>query len=317
MKRTLIRLAAIVTASITALGMAGCSGQETSSTGDAGDDTLSIFATTGYLADAAKNIAPDAEVITMVGPGGDPHTYEPSTQDIQNMKDADVVFWQGLHMEAQMLDQLASLGDKQLAVGDQLPKSDLLDWPETDDEGNALNDPHIWNSPSNWEKVVEMMGDHLATLDADNADAYKANAESYIDQIKATDAECQDIMSKIPDDRRVLVSGHDAFGYFGKTYNLEVYATDFVSSEAQKSPEEISELADLIVDKKVPVIFLDNLANPQAIESLKEAVHSRGWDVEVSEAPLYADSLGEAAPVDTYLGVLKYNCQTVSDALSK
>jgi manganese/zinc/iron transport system substrate-binding protein len=99
-----------------------------------GDDALTVYATTGYLADAVANIAPDAVVTTMVGPGGDPHTYQPSTRDIGRIQRADVVLWNGLHLEAQMIDQLESLGDRQIAVGDGLAQELLLSWPETDAE---------------------------------------------------------------------------------------------------------------------------------------------------------------------------------------
>ena len=115
----------------------------------------------------------------------------------------------------------------------------------------------------------------------------------------------------------MLISGHDAFNYFGKVYNLEVHATDFVSTEAQLSASQISELADLIAEKQVPAIFLDNQASPQAITSLQEAVKSRGWDVKIANEELFADSLGAEAPVHTYLGVLKHNAEAVSQALSK
>lgn len=144
--------AAISALAAVALFLGGCS----PSPGAGGSsDSLTVYATTGYLADAVANIAPDAEVTTMVGPGGDPHTYQPSTRDIETINDADVVFWNGLYLEAHMIDQLSSLGERQLAVGEQLPRDWLLNWPETDDEGNALHDPHIWNSPEAWMLVVD------------------------------------------------------------------------------------------------------------------------------------------------------------------
>lgn len=278
---------------------------------------LTVYATTGYLADAVATIAPDAQVTTMVGPGGDPHTYQPSTRDIEAIQAADVVLWNGLHLEAQMIDQLESLGDRQLAVGDRLPADLLLDWPETDAEGNPLHDPHVWNSPAAWTLVVEMVADRLAEADPAQAAAYRSNAAGYVGQIKAADAEAARLLSTIPEDSRILITGHDAFNYFGATYDLEVYATDFVSTEAALSPQELSDLANLIAERRVPVIFQDNQANPQAITSLKEAVRARGWDVEVSDQELYADSLGAEPGVDTYLGVFTHNARAVAEALGK
>ena len=280
-----------------------------------GDDALTVYATTGYLADAVANVAPEAEIITMVGPGGDPHTYQPSTQDIETIQNADVVVWTGLHLEAQMDDLLESLGDQQVAVGDLLPEDLLLDWPETDDEGNPLHDPHVWNSPEAWSLIVGYIADKLGEIDPDGAADYTANAEAYIAEIAAAAEEAEGLLSVIPEGSRFLITGHDAFNYFGDTYDIEVYATDFVSSEATMSPREMSELAQLIVDNRVPVIFQDNLANPQAITSLQEAVSALDWQVEVSDTELFADSLGAEPGVDTYLGVFRHNARTVAEAL--
>lgn len=304
------RFAVTALATGVAIGvLAGC----TSAGGDA-DETLTVYATTGYLADAVANIAPDADVTTMVGPGGDPHTYQPSTRDIEAIQSSDVVLWNGLHLEAQMIDQLTSLGDRQLAVGDQLPDDLLLDWPETDDEGNPLHDPHIWNSPEAWSLVIGYVADHLGTVDPDNAAHYQSNAASYVGEIDEAADQAEALLATVPEPR-ILITGHDAFNYFGSTYDLDVHATDFVSTEAALSPQELSSLADLIVDNEVPVIFQDNQANPQAITSLKEAVLARGWQVEVSGAELYADSLGADPGVDTYLGVFLHNATAVADAL--
>lgn len=279
-----------------------------------GDDTLTVYATTGYLADAVANIAPDADVTTMVGPGGDPHNYQPSTQDIETIRSADVVLWNGLHLEAQMIDQLESLGDAQLAVGEELPDDLLLSWPETDDQGNPLHDPHVWNSPEAWSLVVGHIADKLGEVDPAGAEQYQGNATEYQDEIADVAAEATELLAGVPEPR-LLITGHDAFNYFGDTYDLEVHATDFVSTEAALSAEELSGLADLIAENEVPTIFQDNQANPQAITSLREAVHARGWQVEISDDELYADSLGADPGVDTYLGVFLHNARAIADAL--
>ncbi|MGO1536881.1 MAG: metal ABC transporter substrate-binding protein [Yaniella sp.] len=304
-------VAGIATAAIAGLLLTSCG--DTTEASDS-DETLSVYATTGYLADAVENIAPDAEVTTMVGPGADPHTYQPSTRDIETIQDADVVLWNGLYLEAQMIELLESQGERQLAAAEQIPEDMLLSWPETDDEGNPLNDPHVWNSPDAWAIVVDEVADKLAELDSENAEAYRANAADYQDEIVEAAAEVEELLATVAEPR-MLITGHDAFNYFGDTYDLDVHATDFVSSEAALSAEELSELAELIADYEVPVIFEDNQANPQAITSLQEAVERLGWQVEISEAELYADSLGAEDGVDTYLGVFRHNAQAVADAL--
>src|SRR5690606_6673666 len=167
----------------------------------------------------------DADVTTMVGPGGDPHTYQPSTRDIEAIQSADVVIWNGLHLEAQMTRQLESLDDRQLAVAEQLPDEMLLDWPETDDEGNPLHDPHVWNSPDAWSLVVGYIADQLSEMDPDNADEYQANAKAYQEKIAEAAGAADELLSPMPEPR-ILITGHDAFNYFGETYDLQVHATD-------------------------------------------------------------------------------------------
>ncbi|MCH2164857.1 MAG: metal ABC transporter substrate-binding protein [Marinovum sp.] len=271
---------------------------------------ITVYATTGYLGDAVSKIAPDASVITMVGPGGDPHTYQPSTKDIQTIQSADAVVWNGLFLEARMEDLLMSLGDKALATAEQLPRAMLLPWE------NDLSDPHVWNSPVAWSAIVGSVADHLATIDPDNANTYVANAKAYIQDIRAADAEATQLLAAIPEENRNLITGHDAFEYFGDIYGLDVRATDFVSTEAEMSPAELAELAQFIADNKIPVIFQDNQANPQAIVSLQEAVEALGWNVQISSDKLFADSLGAEEDVDEYLEVFLHNARAVASALS-
>lgn len=314
MRRPRPRPTTAAVAATLALAFAGTACSTGHGAGEDGGGALEVYATTGYLADAVANIAPEAEVTTMVGPGGDPHTYQPSTQDITAIQSADVVFWNGLHLEAHMTDQLESLGDRQLAAGEQVPEDLLLDWPETDDEGKALFDPHVWNSPEAWSIAVQAVADKLAEVDPDHADVYASNVADYLAEIDAAASDAAEWLAGVPEPR-MLVTGHDAFNYFGDVYDLEVHATDFVSTDASMSASEISELGAVIAEHRVPVIFQDNQANPQAITSLREAVEARGWQVRVSDQELYADSLGAEPGVDTYLGVFAHNARSVAEAL--
>lgn len=339
-RRGFIRTAA---ASVAALALSGslvaCStdSASTSATTSAANKALTVFATTGYIGDAVKNIAPDADLTVMVGPGGDPHTYQPSTADLEAMQNADAVIWSGLGMEANMIDQLRGLGDKQIAVAEQLPESQLLPWVEEDehdhDHGDAHEhghegedahghhhesqwDPHIWNSTDNWKLVVDQIVKKLSAADSANADTYKTNGEKYNKQIDEANAYVQAKIDTIPQDQRTLVSGHDAFRYFGKQFGLEVKATDFVTSDAERSASELEDLATFIVEHHVPVIFQDASANPQAVKSLEENVAKKGGKVKVVDKELYSDSLGADAPADTYIGALKYNADTIAEAFS-
>lgn len=317
MSRTLTRaFAALSGLALVAGGLTACSADKAADkegASDAPKGALNVVASTGYLGDAVANIAPDANVTVLVKPGGDPHTQELSTGDIEAIDKADVVVWTSHDMEHHMMDHFDKLGAKQVAAGEAIPEEDLLPWEE--DGKIEGNDPHVWNSPDNWKYVVTATADKLAEIDSANAETYKENAKKYNEKIDEAKAEAQKLFDALPADHRVLVTGHDAFNYLGKTFNLEIHATDFVSSESEKSAAELDELATLIAEKHVGTIFQDNLKNPEAIKHLKEAVAAKGGSVEISDKPLYADSLGESAPVDTYLGVFSYNAKTITDAL--
>lgn len=300
---------------VAGLGLSACSTNDVPSAKSESKDALVVVATTGYLGDAVNNIAPDADVTVLVGPGGDPHTQELTTKDTEKINSADLVVWTSHDMEHKMMDQLDKLGERQIPAAETIPESDLLPWEE--DGQIQGHDPHVWNSPDNWKYAVTAIGEKLAEIDPANADTYKQNAENYNQKIDEAKAEAGELLTKIPKDRRILVTGHDAFNYLGATYDMEIYATDLVSSESEISAAELDELAEMIAKRKVPVIFQDNLKNPEAINHLTSAVKAKGGQVEVFAQPLYADSLGEEAPVNTYLGVFTYNARAIAEALSQ
>ncbi len=300
---------------VAGLGFSACSTNDVPNAESESKDALVVVATTGYLGDAVNNIAPDADVTVLVGPGGDPHTQELTTKDTEKINSADLVVWTSHDMEHKMMDQLDKLGERQIPAAETVPESDLLPWEE--DGQIQGHDPHVWNSPDNWKYAVTAIGGKLAEIDPANAETYKQNAESYNEKIDEAKAEAGELLTKIPKERRILVTGHDAFNYLGATYDMEIYATDLVSSESEISAAELDELAEMIAKRKVPVIFQDNLKNPEAINHLTSAVKAKGGQVEVSAQPLYADSLGEEAPVNTYLGVFTYNARAIAEALSQ
>ncbi|OKL47222.1 zinc ABC transporter substrate-binding protein [Boudabousia liubingyangii] len=284
-------------------------------TGKATNKTLKIVATTGYLGDAIKNIAPEAEVQVLVQPGGDPHTQELTTKDTEAIANADLVVWTSHDMEHKMMAQFDKMGDKQLPAAES-PDIEPLLLPWEEDGKVEGHDPHVWNSPDIWMKVVTNISNKLGKVDPDNLGKYQENAKAYNQKIEAARGAAQKEFDKIPVEKRVLITGHDAFNYLGKTFNIEIHATDFVSSESEMSAKQLDDLANLIATKQVPVIFQDNLKNPKAIENLQKAVKSKGWEVKVSDQELYADTLGTEAPLDTYLGAFEHNAQTISKALS-
>ncbi|XCB29728.1 metal ABC transporter substrate-binding protein [Arcanobacterium hippocoleae] len=307
-----------VIAGIAAIALAGsigaCSTDSKDGKSAKSDDKLKIVATTGYLADAVKNIAPDSEITTLVAPGGDPHTQELTTKDTEKIQQADLVVWTSHDMEHKMMDQFDGLGDKSLPAAESIPRDMLLDWEE--DGKIEGHDPHVWNDPIGWQYAVTAAAEKIAKIDKDNADKYIANGKAYNEKIQAMHEKAKEQFDKIPADRRTLVTGHDAFNYLGRTYGLQIFATDMVSSESEISAVQLEELATMIAEKKVPVIFYDNLKSPEVVKHLQEIVKSKGWDVKLSDTELYADTLGESAPTDTYLGAFEHNVKAIVKALS-
>lgn len=310
------RAAAAAVASISALAvLSGCAAENAQNSGSAevaADKVFDIVATTGYLADAIKQIDPEAKIKTLVPPGGDPHTQSLTTQDIQAINAADLVVWTSHDMEHQMMKQFDQLGEKQLPAAESIPEKDLLDW--TEDGQVEGHDPHVWNSPDNWIYVVNAIADKLSAMKKSEADSFKVNAARYVGEIEKMRDEAKAKVNAVPKENRILVSGHDAFNYLGRDFGIEIHATDFVSSESEKSASELSEMASLIAEKKVPTIFIDNTTNPEVVKSLQDSVKAKGWDVKISNQELYADTLSSEAPTDTYIGAFRYNIDAIVNA---
>ncbi|WOT01441.1 metal ABC transporter substrate-binding protein [Corynebacterium pyruviciproducens] len=306
------KLVATGVAAATAVGLTACS-TESNETAESPTGSLTVVASTGYLADAVHNIAPDAQITTLVKPGGDPHTQALTSTDVQQIEKADLMVWTSHDMEHKMMDQFDKLGDKSLPAAEAIPESDLLPWEE--DGKIEGHDPHVWNSPDSWIYTVDAIAAKLATIDAANAQQYKDNAKAYTDRIAELKAYGNEKLGNVPADKRFLITGHDAFNYLGKTFGLEVLATDFVSSESELSAQAMDELAQTIVDHKVKVVFQDNLKNPEVIKHLQDSVRAKGGEVTISDQVLYADTLGETAPVDTYIGAFRHNIDAIAEAL--
>lgn len=305
----LFRLMIIVAAFAIATGCGG-------SASNADNGQLNVVATTGQIGDAVADIGGDAvNLTTLLGPGIDPHLYIPTEGDVEAFSEADAIFYNGLNLEAQMtrvLDQLASRGTTVVAVGETVPEGELLDDAEA-----SYADPHVWNDPAKWSTGIEAIRDALIELDPENEAAYIANAEVYLNEVAETDAFVREQYARIPADRRVLITAHDAFGYLGDAYGLEVLGLQGLSTESEASTADVRELADLIAEREIPAIFVETSVSPQTVESLQAAVRDRGFNVEIG-GELFSDALGEeGSGAETYVGMLRHNAQTIADALAE
>jgi manganese/zinc/iron transport system substrate-binding protein len=275
---------------------------------------LRIVTTTSMIADAARNIAGDkAEVIALMGQGVDPHVYKASPGDVRVLESADLILYNGLHLEGRMADTLAQLGTRRrvVAVTVSIPPHLLRSPPEFDKQF----DPHVWFDPSLWTFVVEHTRDAMIELDPAGADHYRANADRYAKELGTLAAWTTKQIATIPESQRVLVTAHDAFGYFGQAFGLRVLGVQGISTDSETSIETIRGLVALLAEQKVPAVFIESSVPRKAIESLIEGARARGHSLVIG-GELYSDAMGPAGtPEGTYVGMFKHNVRAIVSAL--
>jgi manganese/zinc/iron transport system substrate-binding protein len=285
----------------------------------AGDgEQLTVVATTGHIADTLTNLGGGElfEVENLLGPGIDPHTYVPTESDIELFETADIIFYNGVRLEAQMDELLEQIGERAdtvvIGVGDRLPEDQLLEW---EPENNLPYDPHIWNDMRLWMQTTDVMAETLAEEDPANADEYAERNETYQAELEETHAYVQTVAASIPEENRFIISGHDAFNYFGRTYDFQVEAVQGISTETEASAADIQTLVDLIVENDVPAIFAENIVAPDTIEAVQAGAQAEGVDVQIG-GELISDALGEeGSEGETYIGLMRYNIDTIAEAL--
>jgi manganese/zinc/iron transport system substrate-binding protein len=279
---------------------------------------LDVLATTQQIADVVENVAGDTvELTTLLGPGIDPHTYVATESDIETFQTADVIFYNGHHLEARLervFDQMAGNDGKTVvAVAEQIEATKLLSW---EPEAGLPNDPHVWNDVRLWQEVVHIVADTLAEADPANAETYQTNADSYAAELDELHAYMLEQVENIPQEQRVLVTAHDAFGYLGRTYGLAVEAVQGLSTETEASTADVQALAEIVAAREVPAIFIETTISPRTIEAVQEAVRAEtGRDITIG-GELYSDAMGEpGTPEGTYVGMMRHNIDTIVAAL--
>ena len=296
---------------MTVMMITGCQKAEQKKT----SDTLNIVATTTMLADLSRVIGGEhVNVDGLMGPGIDPHLYQASAGDVTLMQNADVVVYNGLHLEGKMGEIFQSLTDRGstvICIEDGLPKDQLLSW----EDDSSVHDPHIWFQVSLWKSAAKTVADRLSEADPSHAQAYKKNLEAYTLELEKLDIYIRDRINEIPKNQRVLITAHDAFQYFGKAYGLEVRGLQGISTDAEAGTADVSTLADFITKRKIKAVFVESSVPPKTIEALQAAVKSKGFDVAIG-GELYSDSLGgKNSGAETYLLTVKANVDTIVGAL--
>ncbi|MEZ6164925.1 MAG: zinc ABC transporter substrate-binding protein [Phycisphaerales bacterium] len=277
--------------------------------------SISIVATTGMVADIARQVAGDrAEVTGLMGSGVDPHLYKPTRTDVQRIMDADIIFYNGLLLEGKMVDtfvRAATSGKPVHAVTELLDDSYLLE-PE---EFEGHQDPHVWMDPAAWSKAIEVVRDRLVELDPSGQPEYHANAEAYAARVNQLDAYCQRVLSSVPEQQRVLVTAHDAFNYFGRRFGYEVVGIQGISTESEAGVRDIERLVDLLVERNINAVFVESTVSQRNIQALIMGAKARGHTVVIG-GELFSDAMGASQTYEgTYIGMIDHNATTVARAL--
>ncbi|MCY3741243.1 MAG: zinc ABC transporter substrate-binding protein [Candidatus Poribacteria bacterium] len=275
-----------------------------------------IVTTIGMITDITKNVGGDrVEVVGLMGPGVDPHLYKASAGDVEKLDSANLIFYNGLHLESKMSDILAKMsGDtKTVALTGAVDQSLLLTPPEF--EGQY--DPHLWFDVTLWMKVVGKVRDVLSEFDPDGTVMYWSNAERYLAKLAELHKYVKSETERVPPQQRVLVTAHDAFNYFGKAYGFEVRGLQGISTATEAGIADVQELATFIAERRIPAIFVESSVSSRSLEAVRAAVKSKGFDVEIG-GELFSDAMGnDGTPEGTYIGMVRHNIDTIVSALTR
>lgn len=281
------------------------------------DSKLKVVATTTIVGDLVRTVGgDDVEVDVLMGPGIDPHLYKASAGDVRRMSGAEVIIYNGLHLEGKMSEILAEIGERgvtTLAVAECLSEGELLaltGYP-------GLHDPHVWFDVELWSGTVGCLAETLAGMDPDHAADFRARAAAFKEELAELDAWVSERVLELEPDQRVLVTAHDAFSYFARAYGFEVRGLLGVSTAAEAGTSDVQVLADFIVERRIPAIFVETSVSPRYVEALREAVAARDVEVAIG-GTLYSDSLGNpGTPAGSYAGTVRANVDVIVDALSR
>lgn len=314
-RTSLPALAALV---VTALLLAGCEAGDPAATNSPTDPDRAVrrvVATTGMVTDIVRGVVGDrAEVIGLMGAGIDPHLYKPTRSDVSRLMDADVIFYSGLLLEGRMTDtfiRAATAGRRVHAVTESIDESTLLE-PE---EFGGHPDPHLWMDPRAWLEAVEGVRERMIEADPAGAEAYRENAAAVVERIEALDAYATRVLGSIPAERRVLVTAHDAFGYFGRRFGFEVVGIQGISTESEAGVKDIERIVDLLVTRRIGAVFVESTVSEKNIRALIAGARAQGHEVKVG-GELYSDAMGPDGTYEgTYVGMIDHNVTTIARAL--
>jgi manganese/zinc/iron transport system substrate-binding protein len=285
-----------------------------SSTGISSQKPIRVVTTIGMITDIVQNVGGDrVDATGLMGPGLDPHLYRASEGDVARLADADLIFYNGLHLEGKMAGVLERMQDqiKTVAVTQDVDRAILLAPPEFE----GAYDPHLWFDVALWMKVVERVRDTLIEVDKGSAELYRSNTKAYLAKLEELHNYVKEQVDRVSPDQRVLVTAHDAFNYFGRAYGFEVRGLQGISTAAEAGTADVQALVQFIVERRIPAMFVETSVPRQSIEAVQAAVKAKGFSVEIG-GQLFSDAMGASGtPEGTYIGMVRHNVDTIVASL--
>lgn len=278
------------------------------------DSKIAVICTTSLIFDVVRRVGGERiEARALMGPGVDPHLYRAREGDIHALIAADIIFYNGLHLEGKMGDLLAKMSSRAcvVAVSDCIPKDELRS-----SEFAGIYDPHIWHDVALWAQVVRFVGEQLANYAPEHAAYFMRNADAYLQELAELQEWLLKTIATIPKSERVLVTAHDAFGYFGASYGFEVVGLQGMSTDAEVGTKDMTDLVSFLVSHRVPVIFIESSIAQRNIEAVQKGCAFRDWPINIGDE-LFSDALSDGAgPASTYVDMMKHNVTAMIEGLS-
>ncbi len=278
-------------------------------------EKIMVVSTTSMITNLVKNIGGDyVEVQGLMGAGVDPHLYKASEGDVSKLFNADVIFYNGLHLEGKLVEvfeKMETQNKTTIALGEFLNEKELIG-----SEYFASNyDPHVWFNIQFFKQFGQKVTEVLSKKDPKNASNFVENNRIFQEKLDILEVEIKTSIQSLPEEKRILVTAHDAFNYFGKEYGFNVVGLQGLSTATEAGVKDVQRLSDFIIDNKVKAIFIESSVPRRTIEALQEAVLSKNHEVVIGGS-LYSDALGDSGTVEgTYIGMFRYNVKTIVEAL--
>jgi len=278
------------------------------------DERPFVVTTTNLIRDVVENVGgDDVRVVSIMGPGVDPHIYRATPRDFRRMEQSDLVLYNGLFLEGRLSEILDRLGDQSRAVTGSIPREQLID---ATDFGGAY-DPHVWFDAELWTYVVMDVRDALIKLLPEREEDFARRADEYRNELLDLHEYAKSRIQSIPEERRIMITAHDAFQYFGRAYGIEVRGLQGLSTATEFGIQDVTRMVSLIIERNIPAIFIETGVSTRAIESVITGVRDRGYQVRLGGS-LFSDSMGAlGTPEGTYAGMFRHNVETIVQALSE